>query len=53
VAELLGEHEAAEDSQVGDRRLAPMLSLVRCPTIEHLGRQVVEDVDGRHHCLSP
>ena len=47
------EHEVAEDPQVGDCRLAPMPSLVRCPTVECLGRRAVEDVDGRHHRLSP
>ena len=38
VAKLLGEREAAEDPQMGDRRLAPMPSLVRHPAIERLGR---------------
>ena len=36
VAKLLGEREAAEDPQVGDRRLAPMPSLVRRPVVERL-----------------
>ncbi len=36
VAKLLGEREAAEDPQVGDRRLAPMPSLVQCPAVEAL-----------------
>jgi hypothetical protein len=53
VAKLLGKSEAAEDPQVGDRRLAPMPGLVRCPALERLGRRAVEDVDGRHHGLSP
>ncbi|RLN13108.1 hypothetical protein C2845_PM09G13320 [Panicum miliaceum] len=53
VAKLLGEREAAEDPQVGDRRLAPMPSLVRCPAIEGLGGRAVEDVDSCHHRLSP
>jgi hypothetical protein len=53
VAKLLGEREAAKDLQVGDRRLAPMPSLVWRPTVECLGRRAVEDVDSRHHGLSP
>jgi hypothetical protein len=39
VAKLLGEREAAEDPQVGDRRLAPMPSIIRRPAIESLGRR--------------
>jgi hypothetical protein len=53
VAKLLGEHEVAEDPQVGDYRLAPMPSLIRRPAVESLGRRVVEDIDSRHHRLSP
>src|SRR5512141_2509727 len=30
-----------------------MPSLVRCPTVEGLGRRAVEDVDGCHHRLPP
>ena len=30
-----------------------MPSLVRRPAVERLGRRAVEDVDGRHHRLSP
>jgi hypothetical protein len=53
VAKLLGEREAAKDPQVGDRRLAPMPGLVWRPAVECLGRRAVEDVDSRHHGLSP
>jgi hypothetical protein len=53
VATLLGEHEAAEDPQVGDRRLAPMPSLIWRLALESLVRQAVEDIDSRHHRLSP
>jgi hypothetical protein len=53
VAKLLSKSEAAEDPQVGDCRLVPMPSLVRCLALERLGRRAVEDVDGRHHALSP
>jgi hypothetical protein len=38
---------------VRERRLAPIPSLIRRPAIESLGGQAVEDVDSRHHCLSP
>jgi hypothetical protein len=30
-----------------------MSSLARCPAIESLGGRVVEDIDSRHHRLSP
>jgi hypothetical protein len=52
VAKLLGEREAVEDPQVGDRRLAPMPSLIRRPAVESLGRRAVEAIDSRHHRLS-
>jgi hypothetical protein len=38
---------------VRDRRLAPMPSLVRRPAVESLDGRAVEDVDSRHHRLSP
>jgi hypothetical protein len=38
---------------VRDRRLALMSSLVRRPAVESLGGRAVEDVDSRHHHLSP
>jgi hypothetical protein len=53
VAKLLGEREATEDLKVRDRRLAPMPSLVRRPAVDSLGGRAVEDVDSRHHRLSP
>jgi hypothetical protein len=43
----------AEDPQVGDHRLAPMPSLIRGLAVESLGRRPVEDIDSRHHHLSP
>jgi hypothetical protein len=36
-----------------NHQLAPMPSLVRCPTVESLGERAVEDVDCRHYRLSP
>jgi hypothetical protein len=38
---------------VRDRRLAPIPSLVRRAAVESLGGRAVEDVDSRHHRLSP
>ena len=49
---LLDEGEVAEDAQIADRRLAPMLGLIRCLAVERTGRRAVEQVYGGHHSLS-
>jgi hypothetical protein len=38
---------------VRDRWLAPISSLIRRPVVESRGGRAIEDVDSRHHCLSP
>ena len=53
VVQLLDEGEVAEDVQIADRRLAPMLGLIRHLAIECTGRRAVEQVYDGHHGLSP
>ena len=53
MVQLLDEGEAAEDAQVADRRLAPVLGFIRCLAIERTGRRAVEQVYDGHHGLSP
>jgi hypothetical protein len=51
VSKLHSKHEIAKDPYLRDCQLAPMPSLVRCPTVESFGGRAVEDVDSHHHQL--
>ena len=51
MVELLGEHEAAEDTVVADHQFVPVPCLVWHLAIKGLGGRAVEEMDGSHHRL--